>query len=225
MPAIHSSKAVLLVHGRGADRTEGMRYAPALIKAGFNVLAIDLRHPRQSPEIISTMGFHEQKDVIAAVDFLERQKKMKDIGVLGFSMGGATSVLAMAKDQRIKAGVFNSPIASVEDVLTENGQSSYGLPKYPLIPIVMQLFSWRGDIDLNRLNAEDLIAEISPRPVFIMHGTADKTVPYHHGEDLYTRAKEPKQFLKIEGGEHTRLWQAERKKTEQSVVRFFLTNI
>ncbi len=221
MPATNSDKAVLLVHGRGADRTEGMRYAPALVKAGFNVLTIDLRHPRQSSEIISTMGFHEQKDVIAAVSFLEKQKQIKSIGVMGFSMGGATSVLAMAKDQRIKAGVFNSPIANVEDVLTENGKALYGLPKYPLIPVVMEIFSWRGDIDLNRLHAEDLIAEISPRPVYIMHGTTDQTVAYHHGEKLFERAKEPKQFWSVEDGQHTRLWQANREKAENSTVNFF----
>ena len=225
MPAENSSKAVILVHGRGANRTEGMRYASALINAGFNVLTIDMRHPRQSPEIISTMGFHEQKDVIAAVDFLEQQKKINDIGVMGFSMGGATSVLAMANDQRIKAGVFNSAIANVEDVLSEGGQRLYGLPKYPLIPVVMQMFSWRGDIDLDRLHAEDLIAEIAPRPIYIMHGTADKTVDYHHGTDLYQRAKEPKQFWKVDNGEHTQLWQADREKAESSVVTFFQKNL
>ena len=47
----NNDKAILLVHGRGANRTEGMRYAKPLLAAGYNVLAFDMRHPRQDPSI------------------------------------------------------------------------------------------------------------------------------------------------------------------------------
>jgi len=54
-----------------------------------------------------------------------------------------------------------------------------------------------------------------------MHGNADKTVGFHHGQRLFAAANQPKQFWTVEGGEHTRLWQADRVQAENLVVSFF----
>lgn len=223
MPAPYNNtkESVLLVHGRTSNRTEGMRYAKSILKAGYNVLAIDLRHPRQHPDIISTMGFHEKKDVIAALDYLENEKGAQSIGVIGFSMGAAASMIVMAKDPRIKAGIFSGGYANSMDVLSEQALLIYGLPRYPLMPMVAKFFSWRGDLDINEINPEKYIGKISPRPVYIMHGTADKTVGFEHGQRLFNAAKEPKQFWRAQNGEHTKLWQLNNEKAETSVVTFF----
>ena len=223
MPAAdeNTKQSVLLVHGRTSNRTEGMRYAKAIIKAGYNVLAIDMRHPRQDPDIISTMSYHEKKDVIAGLDFLENEKGADSIGVLGFSMGAATSMIVMAKDPRIKAGVFNGSYANSMEVLTDQISPIFGLPNFLLIPMVSKLFAWRGNLDIDEINPEKYIAQISPRPVYIMHGTADKTVDFKHGQRLFEAANEPKQFWRAENGEHTELWQLDNEKAESSVVTFF----
>lgn len=221
MPSTNAQQAILLVHGRGASRREGMRYAKAIIDAGYSVLAIDMRHPRQNHDIISTMGYHEKKDVVAALDYLEKSKGIKYIGVMGFSMGAATSIIVMAKDSRIKAGVFNGSYANVPDVLAEGAKKIYGLPRYPLMPVVQKIFEWRGSLDIDEINPEKYVGQISPRPVYIMHGTADTSVDFHHGQRLFELANEPKQFWKAEGGRHTRLWQLDKHKAETSVVEFF----
>lgn len=223
MPAsdLSSKKSVLLVHGRTSNRTEGMRYAKAITTAGYNVLAIDLRHPRQHPDIISTMSYHEKKDVIAALNFLENDKGAESIGVMGFSMGAAASMIVMAKDHRIKAGIFSGSYTNSIDVLAEQAKVIYGLPRYPLIPMVAIFFAWRGDLDLDEINPEKYISQISPRPVYIMHGTADKTVSFEHGQRLFEAAKEPKQFWRVENGKHTQLWQVDNDKAETSVVSFY----
>jgi len=222
MPASDNStkKSVLLVHGRTADRTEGMRYAKAIVEAGYNVLAIDMRHPRQHPDIISTMSYHEKKDVIASIDFLVNEKGAESIGVFGFSMGAATSMIVMATDPRIKVGIFSGGYANSMDVLSESAKVTYGLPRYPLMPMVALFFSWRGDLEIDEINPEKYIAQISPRPIYIMHGTADKTVNFSHAQRLFDAAKEPKQLWRAEGGEHTRLWQFDNEKADTSVVEF-----
>ena len=221
MASTDNDKAVLLVHGRGADRTEGMRYAKPLIAAGYNVLAFDMRHPRQDPSILSTMGFHEKKDVTAALNFLEKDKDIKHIGLMGFSMGAAAGIIVMAKDPRIEAGVFSGGYAHSMDVLTEQAKILHGLPRYPLMPIVEKFFEWRGNLDANEINPESYISQISPRPLYIMHGTADLTVDFSHGQRLFDAAKEPKQFWQVPGGRHTRLWQHDKEQAESSVVEFF----
>lgn len=218
---LHNDKAILLVHGRGADRTEGMRYANVLLSAGYNVLAIDMRHPRQDPSIISTMGYYEKNDVLGGLDYLEKTKGIKSIGVMGFSMGAAIGMTVMAQDTRVKVGVFSGGYANAMDVLAEQGKRFYGVPRYPLMPVVETLFSWRGHVDIDEINPEKYITQISPRPVYIMHGTEDKTVDFQHGVRLFEAAGEPKKFWRAEGGAHTRLWQLDQQKAERSVVDFF----
>lgn len=216
-----NDKAIILVHGRGANLTEGMRYAKPLLAAGYNVLTFDMRHPRQDPSILSTMGFHEKKDVNAALNYLENEKNIKEIGLMGFSMGAAIGIIVMAKDPRVKVGVFSGGYAHSMDVLAEQAKIIHGVSRYPLIPIVEKLFEWRGNVDVDETNPESYISQISPRPVYIMHGTADKTVGFSHGQRLFAAAKEPKQFWQAQGGEHTRLWQHNKEKAESSVVEFF----
>jgi fermentation-respiration switch protein FrsA (DUF1100 family) len=39
-------------------------------------------------------------------------------------------------------------------------------------------------------------------PIFIAHGTADRVVPFSHGERLFAAANEPKQFFPMVGYDH-----------------------
>ena len=48
----------------------------------------------------------------------------------------------------------------------------------------------------------DYVARIAPRPLFIMHGTADTVVPAAMAHRLYEAAGEPKAIWLIEGAEH-----------------------
>ena len=43
------------------------------------------------------------------------------------------------------------------------------------------------------------------RPVFFLHGTDDRVVPFNHSEQLYAAANEPKHFLRLHGFGHSPL--------------------
>jgi pimeloyl-ACP methyl ester carboxylesterase len=79
MPAEASDKAIIFVHGHGADRHEGMRWFKAVHAAGFNILAFDLRNQGKSTKSFSTMGYFEKRDVVAALDYLQQQKNLRYI--------------------------------------------------------------------------------------------------------------------------------------------------
>jgi fermentation-respiration switch protein FrsA (DUF1100 family) len=63
--------------------------------------------------------------------------------------------------------------------------------------------------------AEDAVASIAPRPLLIMHGTADKLISHTHSEELFRRAEQPKEFWKgglnpyssLHAGQNTRMLQ------------------
>ncbi len=211
---------ILIQHGRGATRREGMRYASALHKAGFNLLLADARNCGKSEKTFNSMGYHERKDIHAGIDYLLKERKLPMAGVFGFSMGASTAIMAMAADKRIKAGIFNSGFADFRSVIVEGAKADFGLPEYPLLPLVTMLYESRGNLNTSDPTPVKAIASISPRPVFIIHGTADKRVDYHHGRDLFRAAREPKQFWSVEGGEHTKAWQKNRPLAEKKVVEF-----
>ncbi len=204
-----SGKAIISVHGRGGDRREGLRYLKTIHDLGVNVILLDLRNNGKSDKSFSSMSFHERKDVDAAFRFLQEKKSQTSIGILGFSMGGATSIIYMASNPEIKLGIFDSPFADFEQVITENAKMMYGIPKYPLLPIVVFLYEFRTNSDASQMSPKKEIAKISPRPILLFHGTEDTTVPYTHASILLDSAKEPKELITVPNGKHTMLWQVD----------------
>lgn len=227
MPAEGSRKAVIFVHGHGGSLHEGMKYAPVLHRAGYNLLAFSLRRnlgnlgEGEAGLYYATMGCLEKEDILAAVDFLAQQKGMQAIGVFGFSMGAAGSVLAMEEDHRIAAGIFNSPYANIEDQLAEVGQRKYHLPRYPLLPLVVWVAGLRGGVDMDQCNPVDHVGAIAPRPIFIMHCTGDDYVAFPHARRMFAAARAPKAFWAAPCNRHVQEWNQCRAEAEQRVVAFF----
>lgn len=46
------------------------------------------------------------------------------------------------------------------------------------------------------------MAQISPIPLLLMHGTADQVIPAKHSQILFELAQEPKQLILIPNGTH-----------------------
>lgn len=221
IPGSSGSPGILMMHGRGATRREALRYVPSLNKKGFNLLLIDVRNCGESDRSFNSMGFHERKDVHAGIDYLLNDRKVPSAGVYGFSMGASTCIMAMAENRRIKAGVFESGFIDFDTVTMEVAKRDYGLPRYPLLPLVTFFYEMRGNLSTTDPSPLKVIASIAPRPVYIIHGTADKEVYYSHGQALFKAARQPKQFWSIPGCGHTRAWNADRSKAETDIPAFF----
>jgi fermentation-respiration switch protein FrsA (DUF1100 family) len=53
----------------------------------------------------------------------------------------------------------------------------------------------------------------------------DDYVDYHHAEDLYAKAKEPKSVWAPECNRHERIWNFNPKEAEARAVKFFKENL
>lgn len=222
IPTENSKKGIILVHGHGGSRNEGLRFARSLHNAGFHLLTLNLR--RNANEFAS-MGYHEVKDVHAGVDFLLKEKKLESIGVFGFSMGAATSIMAMESDNRLKAGIFSSGYSSAVDVISEAAKRDFGIPYYPLIPVVVNFINLRGSMKLETVRPIDKIGNISPRPISIFHCNKDDYVDSKHAELLFSNAKEPKEKWIPVCDKHELVWNFHKEEAEKRAVDFFLKNL
>jgi len=221
VPSAKSVKGIVMVHGHGANKREGLRWLTALNKAGFNVLLLDLRNSGDSGRAFTSMGYYEKNDVISAVDYLEKIKGIRKIGLFGVSMGGATGIYAMSMDKRVSAGVFEASYADLNDLMTQIAKRDFGMPRFPIVSLAMKLFEIRTNSDRNDISPERVISSISPRPVFVMHSSNDPYIPYSHAERIYSKAGEPKELWTFSNNKHAQAWQADTPYAENRVTGFF----
>jgi fermentation-respiration switch protein FrsA (DUF1100 family) len=222
IPSPGSNKGIIFVHGHGGSKNEGLRFASALHKEGFNLLALSLRRNSGS---FASMGFYEPEDVVAAIDYLIKDKKLTSIGLFGFSMGAATSIIAMEKDPRVRASIFSSGYASAMDVLSESAKRDFGIPYYPLIPIVRSVLNLRGNMKIETVIPEKSISQISPRPISIFHCDKDDYVDVSHANRLFAAAKEPKEIWIPTCTKHEQIWNTNKEEAEKRSVDFFKRNL
>ncbi|MBK9600578.1 MAG: alpha/beta hydrolase [Anaerolineales bacterium] len=208
-----SGAVILLAHGYGDNRPEWVHAMFA--KGGYGVLSWDARAHGESGGEISTLGYREVLDVKAALDFVLAQPEIKHVGAWGGSMGGATLIRATASLPQIEALVVDSSFSSL-------GEEVDFLAPYPFVnPLAKLLMTFVLDTDLYSASPLEKISEISPRPVYIIQGSADKVASPDSAEELYEAAGDPRFLWVEEGVRHLGTFEANPRRYERRVLRFF----
>jgi dipeptidyl aminopeptidase/acylaminoacyl peptidase len=166
--------ALVLVHGIGSNRSELLGITRDLAARGYALLLPDLRAHGESEGRVSTLGLHEVRDLRAAVDDLARRPEVDSdrLGILGFSLGAATAIMATAAIPAVKAVVADSGFASVEWLIRNQFQAFFRLPSW-IAPLMLRLGSWQAGVDAALIAPVRHIAGIGPRPVLLIHGDQD----------------------------------------------------
>jgi uncharacterized protein len=170
-----TAKTLVLLHGYPADKGNILP-ALAFLHEDFNLLLFDFRYLGASEGSYSTAGAKEVEDLVAAVRFL-KARGVKEIGVWGFSMGGAVALMAFPKAPEIKAVVSESSYASLE-------QMALQLMRIPglnyavayLVGFWAKLFL---GIDLRNVSPAEQVRD-STIPILLMHSSADAVIPFAH---------------------------------------------
>ncbi|HUA59825.1 MAG TPA: alpha/beta hydrolase [Verrucomicrobiae bacterium] len=196
---------IVLSHGYGDDLVQMLPYADFLVRQGFSVLTYDMRSRGRSTGDAVTMGSLETLDLLSAVDYLTKRPDVDPdrIGALGLSLGASATILAAARDSRIRAVVDDSGFSDAPAAIRSSFQHFIGLPQFPFAPLTAAIVRLRTGIDVNRIRPVDVIGQISPRPLLIVHCENDKTLPPDNSERNFAAAKEPKRFWRISGCGHT----------------------
>jgi putative redox protein len=124
---------------------------------------------------------------------------------MGFSGGAAVSIYVAAHRRKITALVSCASPAEFRDLTTGKGTEDFlahardvGIIKDPNFPASLK--DWKkGFQAVKPLNWID---RIPPRPLLIIHGTADEVVNVRHARNLYEKVRGKAELFLIEGGEH-----------------------
>ena len=204
---------ILLAHGYGDNRPEWVH--ALLAKKGYGVLAWDARAHGESDGEISTIGYLEVLDVRAALDYVLAQPGVEHVGAWGGSMGGATLIRAAADFPEIEAVFIDSSFASLDD------EFNYLIP-YPVInPLAKLIATTKTGIHLEAVDPLKDIAKISPRPVYIVHGTGDTVAPPDAGRKLYEAASDPRFLWEAENIQHMMIYLDNPRRYQRRLLGFF----
>src|SRR5207244_10777079 len=99
--------ALVLLHGYPAEKADVLPIAAALAPR-FTVLLLDQRYFGQSGGRATTIGYRERGDLRRAIDVLAA-RGFNEVGVFGFSLGGAVALLAAAADPPLRPAASSPP--------------------------------------------------------------------------------------------------------------------
>jgi uncharacterized protein len=180
--------AVVVVHGlNSCKREDRILLAGGLLhKHGFGVLLMDMRNHGSSTVQNGRYagGTKEYRDVLGAWDWLISAKSIapRHVGLMGFSLGAATVLIATGEEPRVAATWEDSSYADVGTALRAE-LARNGYPTWFEYAGYMAARVESGD-DLTTLSPAGAMAKLRGRPVFITHGTADTRLSVTYASDL-----------------------------------------
>jgi pimeloyl-ACP methyl ester carboxylesterase len=211
---------VLLVHGWESARDRTLPNALILHAIGIHVLTIDVRgHGANPAEELPLTAGEFGADALAGVRALLARDDVTAVGVLGHSMGGIGALLAAAAEPRVAAVVAASTPADPYRLTRQTFRlAKLPIPgpfAWPLAWLTTHVFLQPRGHTVREVSAARAIERYAG-PVLLIHGDADRVVPFGHLATLEHAAQRSREddpaapdveVLAIPGGEHSWLYE------------------
>lgn len=216
---------IIFCHGRGGTKEsfleDYMSLSVKLYNCGCNLFFFDFRGHGESTPSEYTYGFFEYRDVLGAINMLKNKfVKNRNIGILGFSLGAASAMLAVERnneDKIVKALVSESGFSSAENVMVmidPNGEVI--TPEMP--EHTAAVINYKKQNKLYDVAPIEKIDRISPCALFLIDGEKEK----RDNCMMFEKAKEPKQLWLIPNARHGNAYFTAKEEYENKVTEFFV---
>src|SRR5262249_48737061 len=180
-------RTVIAVHGAWQNRTDpaaGLNdLCCELARAGFAVLAFDMRGHGESACAPFTLGYRERQDVLGALDFLREAvlpypqlERPRWIGGLGISVGANALIYAAAHEPDIRAVVADSAYAEMASTVSRELPKHSGLPSIFTRGTLLAARVLFG-VDVAALRPVEAVADVAPHPLLLIQGDEDTLNP------------------------------------------------
>lgn len=187
-PTSHPEKVLLYLHGVGGNVSYNLSTVQTYYDQGYSVFIIDYRgYGRSKGQFPKEAEIY--RDAQVAWDYLteERHIKPQTIFIYGHSLGGAVAIDLGVRQPNAAGVIVENTFTSMMDMVDHSGFI------YQLFPSKLLLHQ-RFD-SLGKLSSLQV-------PLFLIHGTSDRTVPYTMSETLFNAATVPKKLLLVEDANH-----------------------
>jgi fermentation-respiration switch protein FrsA (DUF1100 family) len=204
---------VLHLHGNAGNISGHFQHVAWLPAAGWNVLAFDYRGYGKSEGRVSRAG--TIRDAHAALDHLLSRRDVDSSRIVAFgqSLGGAVGIVLTAERREIRGIAVDGAFDSYRRIVAWHVRRN---------PLLLACAWWYPRLMVGTgYDPVDYVSRIAPRPIFIMHGTADGVVDPQMARTLYDAAGEPKELWLVEGADHYGAMQEHAEVAQERLLRFF----
>jgi fermentation-respiration switch protein FrsA (DUF1100 family) len=202
-PNLAAREALIMCHGFHGAAHDIHDAALDVQAAGYNALTFDFRGCGASGGKHTSVGFWEVQDILGAVDYIKTRPEVdpERIAVYGYSMGGATAIMAAERCSDIKAIVTDCAFASLDTVLGMSFRHFYRLPRFPFLRTAVW-WSRRFAKTVNKKidpveSLQQMTREGRSLPHLVIHGGQDQVIPVSEACILYEAAPGPKELWVI----------------------------
>jgi pimeloyl-ACP methyl ester carboxylesterase len=229
VPAVDDTWAIV-IHGKGAQRREGLRILESINAAGHPALIMTYRNDPGQPADPSgyyRYGETEWADVEAAVRYAV-DNGAKDVVLVGLSTGAAHALgfyYESGLSDRVSGAIFDSPNIDFGRTV-DYGAAQRTLPvvgtgvPQSLTTVAKWISSFRYQVDWSQLDFIDDADRIE-FPILVFHGTDDSTVPLDVSRRLHDELPDLVTLVTVEGAEHVQSWNTDPQRYEVEVSGFF----
>ena len=170
--------AVVLVHDFAASHEQLAHLALPLHKAGFIVLAINLRGAATSSNDAQTFGIREAMDVKAAVEMLRRRPSVDAgrIALIGIGTGANACMIAARDDAGLNTLVLAAPVEGFDRALANRlGNDERWLPY--MQSLLRWTFQVMYGVEASELDLKNYAKVLEERHVHMTDGRAGLLEP------------------------------------------------
>ncbi len=217
-------KFIVFAHGHGSTREGAYKYTKIFYDLGYSLVMYDERGHGDNERVPCTMGFKESKDLAEIVRIIKRRYgKDIEVGLFGYSMGGATTCLASQYLQvDVKFLIIDCAYSSLR-AQCHNIAFTHFVPFFPTLIFANLLFKIKYKFSFKDSNAKAAI-EKNKLPICFFHGRKDKTVFPINSKILYNASSsEIKRIYYFENAGHSKSVETDRESYKQKVEEFLNT--
>lgn len=226
--AIPTSKTAVIVHGYTDNAVRmlmiGYLYNKSL---GYNVLLPDLQFHGLSEGNAIQMGWKDRLDVQKWIDLvINKYGEETQLAVHGISMGAATTMMLSGENQpsQVKCFVEDCGYTSVWDEFSQEIDTEFGLPPFPLLHVASSLSKLKFGWSFTEASALKAVSRCQ-LPMLFIHGDADTFVPTWMVYPLYQAKPEPKELWIVPGVIHAQSYLKEPEAYTRHVGEFLMKYI
>jgi len=220
-----SPQTVIVSGGHKGQRQGALGISIALWRKGFNVIVYSYRGMLGSDRAAITFGIKEVLELQAVIAFARKRIPRARIGLLGYSMGAVVSLLGAAGEPGVEALVLDSPFSDLRTLLIENVRTRARLPGTPFVWLAGLMLRARSGSKLADCSPISVLSSLEPRPLFFIHGGADRITNVNHSRRLYDAYRGPREIWIVQGAPHAGAYFADRPLYVERVAGFFARHL
>ena len=177
-------RTIVLMHGQGSIRDNyiSMEVSKVLFQHNYDLLLFDFRGHGNSGGDVGSIGMLETRDVAGALAYL-KSRGVTEVGILAYSMGASTVLLAAPDHPEMRAIVADSPFADLYSIL-EGQRAKTNMPPSFFNPGIILMSQVLYGINPMENQPKEAMARLGHLPILIIHSTVDDLVPVSNAYEL-----------------------------------------